>query len=643
MTRINPGDQETRSPDLVSENIEALKSLFPEICVEGKIDFDVLRQLLGANVDDREEKYGLNWHGKRQARQLALTPSTGTLRPCPEESVNWDTTQNLMIEGDNLEVLKLLQKSYPGKIKLIYIDPPYNTGRDFIYQDNFHDNIQNYLRVTGQIDGGGQKLASHTESSGRFHTEWLNMMYPRLRIAHSLLKKDGAIFISISDHEVHSLRLLMNEIYGEENFIAAIIWQKVFSPKNSARHFSEDHDYIVVYAKSAEAWHPKLLPRTEEMEARYSNPDNDSRGPWTSGDLSARNYYGEGTYSVTCPSGRVIDGPPPGRYWMISKEKFEEFDRDNRIWWGSDASNMPRLKRFLSDVQDGRVPQTLWPYSEVGHTQEAKKELISLVEFPNSDIVFETPKPTRLIRRILQVATGAGNDYLNAHASDMNASVSEPDIVLDCFAGTGSTLDALFRQNAEDGGLRRGILVQLPEPIESGGEGLKTVADITKTRLRSAANRLAKHSPMFSGDIGFRVFKLDSTNIRAWDPERANLEQTLLDSLDHVKPGRSEQDILYEILLKLGLDLCVPIETRTIAGKLAHSAGGGVLIACLAESIARQDLESLAHGIADWHSELQPAGKTTCVFRDSAFDDDVTKTNVAAILAQRGIPIVRSL
>lgn len=316
--QIQAHSPEAQSADLVSDNISKLKALFPELVTEttanGKttatLNIDVLKSLIGdATATDAEEKYGLNWHGKRKARQIALTPSTGTLRPAPTESVDWDTTQNLMIEGDNLEVLKLLQKSYAGKVKLIYIDPPYNTGKDFVYPDNFQDNIKNYLELTGQTEGGA-KITSNTDASGRFHTDWLNMIYPRLKLARNLLKEDGVVFVSIADHEIQNLRAAMNEVFGEENFIATIIWQKVYSPKNSARHFSEDHDYIVVYAKNAEEWTPRLLPRTEAMEARYQNPDNDPRGPWKPGDLSARNYYGEGTYSVACPSGRVIDAPP---------------------------------------------------------------------------------------------------------------------------------------------------------------------------------------------------------------------------------------------------------------------------------------------------------------------------------------------
>ncbi len=533
-----------------------------------------------------------------------------------------------MIEGDNLEVLKLLQKSYAGKVKLIYIDPPYNTGKDFIYPDDYRDNIQNYLELTGQIDGENRKLSSNTEASGRFHTDWLNMMYPRLKLARNLLRDDGAIFVSIADHEVHNLRFTMDEIFGAENFVATVIWQKVYSPKNTARHFSEDHDYIVVYAKSGEIWMPRLLPRTEEMEARYANLDDDPRGPWKPGDLSARNFYGEGTYAVTCPSGRAIDGPPPGTYWRVSRERFDELDKDGRIWWGKDGNNVPAIKRFLSEVQDGRVPQTLWRYDEVGHTQEAKKELLALMRSPTSDTVFDTPKPTRLVRRMLQIAT----------------SPSENDIVLDFFAGTGSTMDAVFRQNAGDQGNRRCILVQLPEPLtQDANSSPATIADLAKDRVRRAGEQVNSSSPMFSVDVGFRVFKLDSSNIHAWEPDRENLDQTLLESVDHIKPDRTEKDILYELLLKLGLDLCVPIEPRTIVGKSVRSVGAGALITCLDKDITREEVEPLALGIAEWHADIAPASDSTVVFRDSAFEDDVVKTNLVAILQQYGLGNVRSL
>ena len=642
MEKIVAGDPETRSTDVVTANLERLQALFPEAFTEGKVDFEVLRQLLGGAVEESEEKYGLNWHGKRRARQLALTPSNGTLRPCPEDSVDWETTQNLMIEGDNLEVLKVLQKSYAGRVKLIYIDPPYNTGRDFIYTDNYRDNIRHYLALTGQVDDETHKLSSNTEASGRFHTDWLNMIYPRLKLARNLLRRDGAIFVSIDDNESHGLRVVMDDLFGAENFIATVIWQKVFSPKNTAATFSEDHDYLIVYARHKESWKPGLLPRSERNIARYKNPDSDPRGVWMSGAIQARNYYSKGQYKVTSPSGNVFENPK-GTYWRVSPEKFRELDEDSRIWWGEYGDGVPRIKRFLSEVRQGVVPQTLWKYEDVGHTQEAKEELLRFVNFERTENVLNSVKPSRLIRKILKITT----------------SVGENDIVLDFFAGSGTTGHAVLAQNQEDNGNRRFIVVQLPESLVVPEAEAKTIFDLAKSRLRAVAADLDKREPPSSmesnqsdeqrtfndspEDRGFRVFRLDTSNIRVWDPAPDDLEGQLLASLDHIEPGRTEQDVLYEMLLKLGLDLCVPIETRMVAGKTVHAVGAGTLIACLDENIARGEVEPLALGIADWHDALSPAGETTVLFRDSAFADDIAKTNLAAILEQRGLGNVRSL
>jgi adenine-specific DNA-methyltransferase len=454
------------------------------------------------------------------------------------------------------------------------------------------------------------------------------MMYPRLKLAQALLRDDGVIFVSIADHEIHNLRSVMDEIFGGENFVASVIWQKVYSPKNSARHFSEDHDYIVVYAKNAETWTPRLLPRTEEMEARYSNPDDDPRGPWKPGDVSARNYYGQGTYPIDCPSGRRIEGPPPGTYWRVSKSKFDELDADGRIWWGSDGGNVPALKRFLSEVQAGRVPQTLWTYDEVGHTQEAKKELIAAIDFPNSDVVFDTPKPTRLLRRILQLAT----------------TPDAGDVVVDFFAGTGSTMDAVFAQNAADGGNRRCILVQLPEPLDGGASvGWSTIADITRARIRAAGQRHKAADALFAGDVGFKAFRLDTSNITPWNPRPDDLVGTLWDHLEHIRPGRSDDDLLHEVLLKRGFDLCVPIARREIGGKVVQRVDGGVLIVCLDAHIGRDEVEALAMGIVQWLHDEPVDARVTCLLRDAAFEDDVAKSNLAAILEQHGIGEMRSL
>jgi adenine-specific DNA-methyltransferase len=448
MKPLTAQDPETHSPDIVAENVEHLKALFPEAFTEGKLDFEVLKQLLGGTVEERDEKYGLNWHGKRRARQLALTPSTGTLRPCPEDSLDWENTRNLMIEGDNLEVLKLLQKSYAGKVKLIYIDPPYNTGNDFIYPDDFKDSIANYLQLTGQANSEGAKLTTNTDASGRFHTDWLNMMYPRLKLARNLLLEDGLVFISIDDGEVANLHKLCAEVFGEENFVTTVIWQKVYSPKNSAKHFSEDHDFIVVYARNADVWRPSLLPRSDEANARYENSDNDPRGPWKPSDLTARNYYSKGLYEVTSPSGAKFTSGV-GRYWRQAFEGFQELERDNRIWWGPKGDAMPAQKRFLTEVQQGMVPQTLWFYKDVGHTQEAKKELLKYVKFTDNENVLNSVKPPRLIQRMLQIATTADSG----------------DLVLDFFGGSASTAHAVLSQNETDGGNRRFISVQLPEPL----------------------------------------------------------------------------------------------------------------------------------------------------------------------------------
>jgi adenine-specific DNA-methyltransferase len=631
MKRLDP-KTDGASADVTAEHIEALKALFPECVTEGKVDFDILRELLGDEIEERPERYSFNWNGKSRARRIAQTPSTGTLRPCPEESVNWDTTQNIFIEGDNLEVLKLLQKSYHKRVKMIYIDPPYNTGNEFIYPDKYQDNLDTYLRYTGQTDDKGLKLSSNAETSGRYHTNWLNMMLPRLKLARNLLSDDGVIFISIDDHEARNLRALCDEVFGDENFVATLIWQKVFSPKNTAKHFSEDHDYIVVYARSKDEWTPELLPRSDDAVARYSNPDSDPRGPWASSDLAARNYYGEGRYTVIGPTGREFE-PGKGLYWRHSKEKFHELDRDRRIWWGEDGSNTPRLKRFLSDVKDGVIPQTLLLHKQVGHTQEAKKELLEFAEFEETENILNSVKPTRLLRHLLKVGTCCDS----AH------------IVVDFFAGSAPLGHACLLQNREDGGNRRFILVQLPEPLPVREKTASTIFDIGKSRLRNVTKALFEHdakqvsvsdpsAKQLVLGAGFRVFSLDASNIKPWDADFNDLEPSLLAAVENIKPDRTELDILYELLLKYGLDLAVPVEERTIEGKTVYVVGGGALIVCLADEITLEAVE----GIAALKLELQPE-ITRVVFKDAGFPDDVVKTNTVQILRQAGIEDVKSL
>lgn len=618
-----PEHLDLRSADLAADKQAELLRLFPEARTEGdKIDFERLKLALGHAIDVGKERYGMNWPGKADCFRTIQRPSVGTLRPSADDSLSFETAENLVIEGDNLEVLKLLQKSYLGKIKLIYIDPPYNTGNDFIYPDNFTESLETYLEYTGQADAEGKKFGTNTEADGRFHSKWLNMMYPRLYLARNLLREDGVIFVSCDDNEFQNLRAVMNEVFGEENFIASVIWQKVYSPKNSAMHFSEDHDYIVVYARRADIWRPELLPRTEEMEARYDNTDNDPRGPWKAGDLSARNYYGAGTYSITCPSGRVLDGPPPGMYWRVSKEKFQEMDQDKRIWWGKDGNNVPAIKRFLSEVKQGRVPQTFWPYSEVGHTQDAKKELLEFVKFENTDNVLDTVKPVELLRRILQVGTRA----------------SERDIILDFFAGGGSTGHAVVAQNAEDDGNRQFILVQLPEPLPKPETRLKTIADICKERVRRAIetldNKDAGKLDLQGGPKevrGFRVFKLAESNFKPWNAEAPKDANTLGEQLElhinHVREGRAPLDLLYELLLKSGFPLTTPVEKKIIAGKAVYSVAGGVLVICLEAALTLEVLR----GIADMKPE-----RVVCL-DDGFADNDQLKANAVQTFKTKGV------
>lgn len=630
MKKIDLNDPESKSADVVADNVDALKSLFPEAFEEGKIDFEVLKQLLGGAVDERDEKYGLNWHGKRRARQIALTPSTGTLLPCPEESVDWDTTQNLMIEGDNLEVLKLLQKSYAGKVKLIYIDPPYNTGKDFVYPDDFRDNIKNYLELSGQLESG-RKLSSNIDASGRFHTDWLNMIYPRIKLARNLLRADGVIFITIDDHEIGSLRALCDEVFGEENFLAILIWQHSVQPKGYSGTFSVHHNYILCYQKS-EDFELSNLDRTDEHNKNYSNPDNDPRGSWRAGDVRNALYRPNLIYSITTPSGKSIAPPPNG--WRWSKETVASKIASGEIVFSADETRI--IRKIYLDTLDGRTPETILFGKEVGTTRDAAGEIKRLFD---NQVPFDTPKPTTLIKHLIELS-GANSR----------------DIVLDFFAGSGTTAEAIWRFNADRKQGLRSVLVQLPEPLDPDNKDQKAaaelcerierpsnIAELTKERLRRASKQVQAEHALFASDTGFRVFKLATSNVQAWEPDTVDIEGSLLANAEHLVQGRKEQDVLYELLLKLGLDLCVPIEAKTIAGKTVHAIGGGVLMACLADGLTKDVVEDLSAGIIAWQKGLAPAGDTRVVFKDSGFADDVAKTNMAAILGQAGISDVRSI
>lgn len=659
MQKFTAADPETKSPDLATANLAALRALFPELVTEGPdgvaVNLDVLKQLVGdKTVTDAEEKYGLNWHGKRRARQLALTPSTGTLRPCPADSVDWDTTQNLMIEGDNLEVLKLLQKSYAGKVKLIYIDPPYNTGKDFVYPDNFQDSIKNYLELTGQLEGG-KKISSNTEASGRFHTDWLNMMYPRLKLARNLLREDGLIAASIDDTEVGNLRCALDEVFGEEQFQAQVVVQSN-KRGQTYKQIARTHEFLVIYSKS------EAMELNELEKAADALPFSDSIGAFDLWELRNRNpKFGRfnrpnlffAIYVLPdsldeCGFSRVSLVPVGNDCVKVLPLNSEG---EEGCWrWGTEkvkqcdpkASSPVLVARKRRDgewniYQKSRKSTTkvksIWTETEFINEQGT----VELGRIGMGD-VFDHPKPVALLQRCIFMAT------------------APDDVVLDFFAGSGTMGHSVLAQNATDSGKRQYVLVQLPEPLDPNERQQKTAADfcdqlgkprtiaeLTKERLRRAGNKIKDENPMFAGDLGFRVFKLASSNIRAWEPDRENLSQTLEASVEHLKTDRTEADILCELLLKLGLDLCVPIEQKTLASKAVHSIGSGVLFACLAATITRDDVEPLAQGIIEWHKALAPAGETTCVFRDSAFADDVAKTNLAAILQQHGLQNVRSL
>ncbi len=650
MDKLTNNDAETRSADILAENTERLKVLFPEAFTEGKVDFGVLKQLLGGAVDEREEKFGLNWHGKRRARQIALTPSTGTLRPCPEDSADWDATQNLMIEGDNLEVLKLLQKSYAGKVKLIYIDPPYNTGKDFIYPDDFQDNLKNYLELTGQVVGG-RKLSSNTEASGRFHTDWLNMMYPRLKLARNLLKEDGVVFISIDEKEYQNLRFICSDVFGEECFVAALVILCNPKGRSQDKYFATNHEYILVYSKST-------LPKgffaiaKDEGQIQTEYPEEDEGGKYRLLELrnthrefgkhNRKNLFfplfvnedgevfreDEGGYNKVLP---IWDDGFEG-CWTWDRNKVE---RDIDLLKGQHVGGKWKIYRKSYANGADRMLKTIL-VDKSYYTERGQKEFNAL--FETKAKLFQSPKSPYLLAQLLQTCT------------------STADLILDFFAGSGTTGHAVMAQNAADGGIRRYVLVQLPEPLDPVNKDQKTAADfcdrlskprniaeLTKERLRRAGKKIKDENPMFTGDLGFRVFKLASSNIRAWETDREGLPKSLEEAVEHIKAGRSEGDILYELLLKLGLDICVPIEKRNIAGKEVHAIGGGVLLVCLTEAITGEDVEVLAQGIVQWHKALSPASDTTCVFRDSSFADDVAKTNLVAILQQHGLENVRSL
>ena len=669
MDRITMHDPESKSEDLVAENIESLKEIFPEAFTEGKVDFGVLRQLLGDTVDEKEEKYGLNWFGKRQARKLALTPSTGTLRPCPEDSVDWETTKNLMIEGDNLEVLKLLQKSYAGKVKMIYIDPPYNTGKDFVYPDNYQDSIRNYQEITRQVEGG-KKVSSNTEVGGRFHTDWLNMMFPRLKVARNLLSDDGLIFISIDENELGNLLQITNTIFSEENLLSIHHFQVRYENKslNERKDFQELIEYVLIYAKDKESCAINR-PSEEYSIDKFVYKINHSVTPskafvydgkrvevWSSDSFSiSQDEPSIDNFKETWISGSILSGTGHGTLYLKHVDSRRSIDGDGCLYRIYGIGEDGLGYRYFTNPKDtnslrGKMFTKIPTNRLEGVLNGSSKKYNPIVNYYNisgdvGNIRLEGGVPFNAGKKPVKMIT----QFLN-YLDDNNC------IVLDFFAGSGTTGHATMLQNQIDSGNRRFILIQLPEPIrleQNNNKSLTTIddsnyeyrniAEITKERLRRSGKKIKEENPLFSGDLGFRVFKLDSTNIQEWEADSEDLPKTLEDSIEHLKLDRTEMDILYEILLKLGLDLCVPVEKKQVDDKTIYSVGGGVLMACLAEKLTRSDVEPVANAIITWHKELQPVGETTCVFRDSAFEDDVAKTNLAAILEQNDLTNVRSL
>ena len=613
-----------QSMDIVADNIAKLKELFPEVITENKIDFTILRTLLGEEVEADDERYSFNWHGKVQARRLAQSPSTGTLRPCKEDSVDWDSTQNIFIEGDNLEALKLLQKSYHKQVKLIYIDPPYNTGNDFVYPDNFHDNIKNYLDLTGQVEGG-KKISPNAESSGRYHTDWLNMMYPRLKLARNLLKEDGVIFVSIDDNEAHNLRQILNEIFGEDNFIANIIWNHTKQSKNDEKYFSRHHNQILVFRKS-DKLESFRFDRTDDDNQNYSNSDNDPKGAWRAGDVRSPNLRATLKYTIITPCGKKI--LPPENGWRWSQATMQEKIDTGEIIFSPDESKI--VRKIYLEEQGGRTPENLWLAEFAGTTRQANSEIKDLFE----DTPFDTPKPTLLIQKIISLLPN-----------------NSPEIVMDFFAGSGTTGNAVMSHNFLNSAKNKFILVQLPEILDPTNKDQKvaadycdfikksrTIAELTKERLRRTANKIKKENPDHQGDLGFKVFKLESSNLKPWDTDFDSLAQDLAEATEVVKAERSEEDVLFEILLKYGLDLTLPIATHILEGKTVYEVGAGALVVCLGSGIT----EAVAEAIGKLKERLEPEVMRV-VFKDSGFANDAAKVNAVQVLKQFGIDDVKSI
>ena len=615
-----PNRMELQSADGAQLNLDALYQIAPSCFTEvadpdmggqkREVTFDVLRQLLGDNaVEDAPEAYEFNWVGKQAARAEVLKPIKKTLRPVKEDSVDWDNTQNLYIEGDNLEVLKLLQKSYLGKVKMIYIDPPYNTGNDFVYHDDFAMSADEYAEASGSVDELGNKYIKNMDSNGRFHSDWCSMIYSRLMVARTLLTEDGVIFISIDDNEVENLRKICDEVFGEGNFIAQLVWERAFSPKNDAKFVSNSHDYVLMIAKESCNFKIGRLDRTAEANARYSNPDNDPRGVWMSSDISVKSYNADYDYPITTPSGRVVE-PPAGRCWRLSKKAFFERLQDNRIWFGANGDNTPRIKRFLSELKhEGMAPTSILFYKEVGHSQEGAQEVVSLF---GDKGVFDGPKPVRLIERLITLAN-----------------LKEDSIVLDFFSGSGTTAHALMQVNAKNEKSCKFILVQLPEEVSETKKdlGYKNICEIGEERIRRAGKKIKEESPLTTADLdtGFRVFRLDEGNYEDVNRSPKEFKQDQLDLfLNNIKTDRNDLDLLFGCMLDWGVQLSLPMTQEVVDGKTIYTVNDGDLVACFAENVSEDVVKAMA--------EKMPL---RVIFRDSCFAQDADKINIYETFKQK--------
>lgn len=610
------------------ENFKKLAAMFPNAVTETinengevvrAIDKDVLMQEISCKVvDGNEERYQFTWPDKKKSVLLANAPINKTLRPCREESVDFDTTENLYIEGDNLEVLKLLQETYLGKIKMIYIDRPYNTGNDFVYEDDFAQSTDEYLANSGQFDEEGNRMVQNTESNGRFHTDWLNMMYPRLKLAKDLLSEDGVIFISLDDGEIDNLKKISDEVLGSQNYVGTVIWERAFAPKNDAKYFSTSHDFVLVYAKNIEDFEIGKLPRTQEANARYKNPDNDPRGPWAADNMTVKTYSAAYDYPITTPNGTVVN-PTNGRCWFTSKERMQKLIEDGRVYFGADGGNTPRLKRYLADVQQGMTPTTIWKCDDVGHNQEGRQELKKLFDDKG---YFDSPKPQRLMHRILKVANLLDNS-----------------IVLDFFSGSASTAHAVMQLNAEDGGHRKFIMVQLPEKCDEKSEaykaGYKNICEIGKERIRRAGAKIKEEAGLAAQnlDTGFRVLKCDTSNMKDVYYNPAEYEVNMFSRLeDNIKEDRTPEDLLFQVMLDLGVLLSSKIEETTIAGKKVFNVEDNYLIACFDSDVSEETIKAIAKQKPYYF-----------VMRDSSMASDSVATNFDQIFATYSPDTVRKV